>query len=59
MVGKTEGKGPLERPLRKWEGNTKMVLEEFGCGDMGWIGPAQSRNGWWALVNAVMNLRVP
>jgi len=56
--GKPEGKRPLGRPSR-WEDNIKMDLQEMGCGGMDWIELAQNRDRWWALVNAVMNLRVP
>ena len=59
LVGKPEGKRPLERPRRGWEDNIKMDLEEVGCGGMDWIKLAQDRDRWGALVNAVMNLRVP
>jgi len=41
-----------------WEDNTKMDLQEVGCGGMDWIELAQDRDRWWALANAVMNLRV-
>jgi hypothetical protein len=59
LVGKPEGKKPLGRPRRRWEDNIKMDLREVGCGGMDWIGLAQDRDRWQALVNAVMNLRVP
>jgi len=59
LVGKPEGKRPLGRPRRKWEDNIKMDLQEVGCGVMDWIELAQDRDRWRALVNAVMNLRVP
>jgi hypothetical protein len=59
LVGKLEGKRPIGRPRRRWEDNIKMNLEELGCGGMDWIGLAQDRDRWRALVNAVMNLRVP
>jgi hypothetical protein len=59
LVGKPEGKRPLGRPWRRWEDNIKVDLQEVGCGDMDWIGLAQGRDRWRALVNAVMNLRVP
>jgi hypothetical protein len=61
LVGKPEGKRPLERPRRRWEDNIKMDLREvgWGGGGMDWINVAQDRDRWRALVNAVMNLRVP
>jgi len=59
LVGKLEGKRPLGRPRRRWENNIKMDLQEVGCGGMDWIELAQDRHRWRALVNALMNLRVP
>ena len=56
LVGKPEGKRSLGRPRRRWEDNIKMDLGEVG-GD--WMELAQDRDRWRALVNAVMNLRVP
>jgi hypothetical protein len=58
LVGKPEGKRSLGRPRRRWEDNIKMDFLEVGCGGMDWIGLAQDRDKWRALVNAVMNLRV-
>jgi hypothetical protein len=48
----------MGRPRYRWEDNIKIDLQEVGCGGMDWIGLAQDRDRWWALVNAVMNLRV-
>ena len=59
LLGKTEGRRPLGIPRRRWEDNIKMDLQEVGCVGMDWIELAQDRNGWQALVNAVMNLRIP
>jgi hypothetical protein len=54
LVGKPEGKRPLGRPRRRWVDNIKMDL-----GDVDWIDLAQDRNRWRAVVNSVLNLRVP
>jgi hypothetical protein len=59
LVGKPEGKRPLGRPRLRWEHNIRMDLQEVGWGCEDWIGLAQDRDGWRALVSAVMNLRVP
>jgi len=59
LVGKPEGERPLGRSRRRWEENIKMDLQEVRCGGMDWIELAQDRDRWRAMVNAVMNLRVP
>jgi hypothetical protein len=59
LVGKPEGKRPLGRPRRRWMDNIKMDLSEIEWGGVDWIGLAQDRCRWRALVNSVMNLRVP
>jgi hypothetical protein len=59
LVGNSEGKRPLGRPRRRWVDNIKMYLREIGWGGMNWIDLAQDRDQWRALVNTVMNLRVP
>jgi hypothetical protein len=59
LVGKPVGKRPLGRPRRRWVDNIRMDLGKVGWGDVDWIGLAQDRNGWRALVNWVLNLRVP
>jgi hypothetical protein len=53
------GKRPLGRPRRRWVGNIKMDLREIGWGGVDWMDMAQDRDQWRALVNTVMNLRVP
>jgi hypothetical protein len=59
LVGKPEGKRPLERPTRRWVDNIKMDLGEIGWDGRDWIERAQDRDQWRALVKTVMNLRVP
>jgi hypothetical protein len=59
LVGKPEGKRPLGRPRRRWLDNIKLDLLEIGLNIVGWICLAQDRYRWRALVNSVMNLRVP
>jgi hypothetical protein len=59
LVGKPEGKISLERPRRRWINYIKMDLLEIGVNVVDWIGLAQDRYRWRALVNSVMNLRVP
>jgi hypothetical protein len=58
LVGKPEGKRPLGRPRCRWVDNIRMDLGEVGWGDVDWVGLAQDRNRWRALVNSVLNLRV-
>ena len=59
LVGKPEGKRPLGRPRRRWEGNIKMDHQEVACEGVDWIKLVQDRGRWRALVTAVMILRVP
>jgi hypothetical protein len=59
LVGKPEGRRPLGRPRRRWLDNIRMYLVEVGGGVVDWNGLAQDRDRWRALVNVVMNLRVP
>jgi hypothetical protein len=58
LVGKQEGKRPLGRPRHRWVDNIKMDLAEKECGSVDWIGVAQDRENWRALLNAVMNFRI-
>ena len=58
-MGKPEGWRPLETLKRSWEDNIKIDFQEVVCGGMDWIDLAQDRDRWRALVNAVMNFRVP
>jgi hypothetical protein len=59
LVGKPDGKRPLGRPRRKLVGNIKMDLREIGWDGMDWIDLAQDRDQWRALLNIVINFRVP
>jgi hypothetical protein len=59
LVGKSEGKRPLGRPRRRWVDNIRTDLGEVGWGNVDWIGLAKDRNRWRAVVNSVLNLRVP
>jgi hypothetical protein len=58
-MGNTEGNRQLGRPRNRWDDNIKMDLQEVGSRGMDWIGLAQDRDRWRALVKVVMNLRVP
>jgi hypothetical protein len=59
LVGKPEGKRSLGRPRGRWMDNIRMDLGDVGWGDVNRIGLAKDRNRWRALVNSVLNLRVP
>jgi hypothetical protein len=59
LVGKPEGKRPLESPRRRWWDNMRMDLREIGGGGVDWMHLPQDRDQWPAVVNTVMNLRVP
>jgi hypothetical protein len=59
LVGKPERRRPLGRPRRRWLDNIRIDLVEVGWDDVDWIGLAQDRDRWRALVNSVLNFRVP
>jgi hypothetical protein len=59
LVGRPGRRRPLGRPRLRWEDKIKMDLRGIGFGDVDWINWAQDRDRWRALVNTVMNLRVP
>jgi hypothetical protein len=59
LVGKPDGKRPLGRPRHRWLDNIKMYLREIGWDEVDWMVMAQVRNQLRALVNTVLNLRVP
>jgi hypothetical protein len=59
LVGKPEGKRPLGRPRRRWVDSIKIDLREIGWDGIDWIYLDQDRDQWRALVNTVMNLRIP
>ena len=58
-MGEPEGKRPLGKPRRRWEDNIKMGLQKVGFGGVDCIELVQDRGRWRAVVNTVMNLRVP
>jgi hypothetical protein len=58
-VEEPEGMRPHGRTRRRWEDNIKMDIKEVGLVGIDWIDVTQDRDSWWALVNAVMNFRVP
>jgi hypothetical protein len=59
LVGKPEGKRPLEKPRHSWVDNIRKDLGEVGWGDVDWIGLAKDRNRWRVLLNSALNLWVP
>jgi hypothetical protein len=59
LVGKAEGKRPVGRPRRRWVDSIKIDLRETDWDGMVWADLAQDRDQWRALLNTVMNLRVP
>jgi hypothetical protein len=59
LGGKPEAKRPLGRPRRRCVDNITMDFGEVGWGDVDWIGLAQDRNRWRALVNSVLNFWIP
>jgi hypothetical protein len=59
LMRELEGKTPLRKPRRRWEDNIRMDLRETGWGGIDWTDLAQDRDQWRALVNTVMNIRVP
>jgi hypothetical protein len=59
LVGKPEGKRPLERPRHRWENNIKLDFRQVGWYGMDWINLAEDRDQWRAVANTVMNIWVP
>jgi hypothetical protein len=59
LLGKPEGKRPLEKPRHRWKYNIKTDLREIEWGGMDWVDLAEDRDQWMALVKTVVNLRVP
>jgi hypothetical protein len=59
LIGKLVGRRPLGRPTRTWRDNIRMGLREIGWEILGWIHLTQDRDQWGAIVNTVMNVRVP
>jgi hypothetical protein len=58
LLGKPEGKRPLENPRRRCENDNRTNLREIGWGSVEWIRLAEDKYGWRAFVNTAMNLRV-
>jgi hypothetical protein len=58
LVGRPEGIKPLGRCWHRWEDNSRMDLQEVGCGDMDWMNLVQDKDRWLALVNVVMNVQI-
>jgi hypothetical protein len=59
LMGRPEGRRPLGRPRRRWLDTIRMDLVEVGWGDVDWISLVQDKDRWRALVNSVLNFRVP
>jgi hypothetical protein len=59
LVGRLEGRRPLGRPRHRWDDNLKIYLTGSGKGGVDWIDTTQDRDRWRAVVNAIMNLRIP
>jgi hypothetical protein len=59
LVGAPEGKSPLRKPRRRWVDNIRKDLGEVGWRDVDWIGLAQDRNRWRAVVNSILNILIP
>ena len=59
VKGTPAGKKPLGRPMRRWEYNIRMDLNEIGINTRNWVDSAKDRDYWRALLNAALNLRVP
>jgi hypothetical protein len=58
LVGRPDGKRPLERRKHRWEDNIKMDLQQMRMEGMDWIDLAEGRDRWWALLNALTNFSV-
>jgi hypothetical protein len=59
LTGPPTGKRPLGRPRRRWEDNIRMYLKEIGISTRNWVDSPQDKDHWRAVMNAVLNLRVP
>jgi hypothetical protein len=59
LVGEPEGERPFGKPGSRWKDNIRVDLREIGWETVNWVHLAQDKDKWWAVVNTVMNLRVP